>query len=105
MRIHILHHAAEAPVYGAALMAELARHGYQIGPGTLYPMLHHLEQQGFIRSTPRNVGGKIRKYYTITPAGQRTLASVQTQLQELVHEALPDHTLRPTRSRVHTHRR
>ncbi len=88
MRVHILHHAAEGPVYGVALMTELGRHGYQIGPSTIYPLLHRLERQGLLRSTPRKLAGKIRKYYDITPAGRRTLARAQRQLRELVDEAL-----------------
>jgi DNA-binding PadR family transcriptional regulator len=89
VRIHILFHAAEAPVYGVALMAELGRHGYRIGPGTLYPILHSLETQGFLRRENQVVDGKVRKYYRITPAGRRTLARAQAQLGELVDEVLP----------------
>lgn len=89
IRIHILFHAAEAPVYGVALMAELGRHGYRIGPGTLYPILHSLETRGFLRREDQVVEGKVRKYYRITPAGRRTLARAQAQLRELVEEVLP----------------
>ena len=89
IRIHILFHAGEAPVYGVALMAELARHGYQIGPGTIYPILHSLETQGSLRREDQVVDGKVRKYYRITPAGRRTLARAQAQLVELVEEVQP----------------
>lgn len=37
VRVHILHHAAEHDVHGAWLTAELARHGYDISPGTAVP--------------------------------------------------------------------
>ncbi len=90
IRVHILFHAAEAPVYGLALMTELARHGYRAGPGTLYPTLHRLEQQGFLRRGDQVVNGKVRKYYRITPGGRRILARAQAQLRELVEEVLPD---------------
>lgn len=95
IRTHILFHAAESPVYGLALMAELGRHGYRVGPGTLYPILHGLEQERLLRREDEVVEGKVRKYYRITPAGRRTLARAQTQLQELVEEVLP-----PSRSKV-----
>jgi PadR family transcriptional regulator PadR len=39
IRLHVLHHAAEEPIYGLAMIEELARHGYRMSPGTLYPML------------------------------------------------------------------
>ncbi len=48
LRLHILYHARVEPVYGAWLMGELRRHGYDVGPGTLYPTLHTLEQAGFL---------------------------------------------------------
>jgi len=89
IRIHILFHAAEAPVYGVALMAELGRHGYRAGPGTLYPILHTLEQEGYLRREEVVVDGKVRKYYRITPAGRRILDRAQRQLRELVNEVLP----------------
>lgn len=89
IRIHILFHAAEGPVYGASLMAELPRHGYRVGPGTLYPILHGLEHQGFLRQEQCVVRGKVRKYYRITAAGRRLLARARRQLRELVQEVLP----------------
>ena len=39
VRVHILHHAAEEPFFGSWMMGELASHGYNVGPGTLYPIL------------------------------------------------------------------
>lgn len=38
IQLHVLHHAPEEDVYGLGLMEELRRHGYSIGPGTLYPL-------------------------------------------------------------------
>ncbi len=89
IRVHVLFHAAEGPVYGAALMAELGRHGYRVGPGTLYPILHSLEQQGLLRPERQVVNGKVRKYYSATPAGRRLLGRAQAQLRELAGEVLP----------------
>lgn len=88
IRVHILFHATEGPVYGAALMEELGRHGYRVGPGTLYPILHSLEEEGYLRREDHVVNGKVRKYYRITPAGKRIFARAQTQLRELVEEVL-----------------
>jgi DNA-binding PadR family transcriptional regulator len=89
IRVHILFHAAEAPVFGAALMVELARHGYQVGPGTLYPILHGLLRRGYLRREDQVVNGRVRKYYRATAAGRRTLTRAQAQLRELVDEVLP----------------
>lgn len=43
IRLHILHHAAEEPVFGLGIIEELRRHGYEMSAGTVYPMLHGLE--------------------------------------------------------------
>ena len=66
VRIHILHHAAETEVYGQWLIEELARHGYRISPGTLYPMLQAMEERGYLTSREDSDGrlGRRRKVYT-----------------------------------------
>lgn len=45
IRLHILHHANDAPVYGLGIVEELRHHGYEISSGTLYPLLHGLEKK------------------------------------------------------------
>jgi len=88
VKIHILYHAAEGPVYGAELIQELARHGYDLSPGTLYPTLHRLREQGYLAQETRVVGGRVRKYYTITDKGQAALAEARQKIAELVGEVL-----------------
>lgn len=88
VRTHILYHAAEEPVCGADLTAELARHGYHLSPGTLYPVLHELELNGYLRCLPELLQGRRRKRYTITASGRQALARIRTQIKELVHEVM-----------------
>jgi PadR family transcriptional regulator PadR len=88
IKVHILHHAAEDDVYGLALIAELRRHGYELGPGTMYPVLHGLEQAGYLRRIDRVVDGKSRKYYRITPRGGAALVDARRRIGELVGELL-----------------
>jgi DNA-binding PadR family transcriptional regulator len=88
IKIHILHHAAEEPVYGLALIEELRRHGYELSPGTLYPVLHQLEESGYLGRLDRVVDGKVRKYYTLTSRGRAALADARTKIGELVGEVL-----------------
>jgi PadR family transcriptional regulator PadR len=45
IRLHVLHHAVKEPVYGLAMIEELARHGYKVSAATLYPILHGLEER------------------------------------------------------------
>lgn len=86
VRVHVLHHAAEGPIFGLAMMEELWRHGYRIGPGTLYPLLHGLEESGVLKSTHALVEGKARRYYRTTRAGDRLLAELRKKIAELGHE-------------------
>jgi DNA-binding PadR family transcriptional regulator len=74
VRVHLLHHAAEKPIYGMEMMEELGRHGYRLSPSTLYPIFSGLVEAGFLRSEPVVVEGKVRKYYRITPSGRKALA-------------------------------
>jgi PadR family transcriptional regulator, regulatory protein PadR len=90
IKIHILHHAALEPIYGLAMIEELRRHGYELSPGTLYPILHGLEAAGYLTREERAVNGKVRKYYTITPVGNLALSEARRQIRELVDEVLED---------------
>lgn len=92
IKIHILHHAAHEPVYGLALIQELQRHGYDLSPGTIYPILHQLEDQGYLVSEEQTVRGKVRKYYSITAHGNTTLIELRHKIQELVDELLDEKT-------------
>jgi PadR family transcriptional regulator, regulatory protein PadR len=88
VRMHVLYHAAKGPIWGAEIMEELRRHGYKLGPGTLYPILHQLEASGFLSSKTVVVYGKRRKNYQITGAGRKLLRDARQKLRELVSEVL-----------------
>ncbi len=90
VRIHLLHHAAEEPFYGVAMLDELQRHGYRLSPGTLYPILHGLEKAGYLSVERVVVSGKARKYYRVTDQGRSALEEVKPRLRELVKEVLGD---------------
>jgi DNA-binding PadR family transcriptional regulator len=88
IRIHILFHACEGPIFGLGMMEELARHGYRTSPGTLYPLLHGLEKRGLLRSRQVRVGrGRwLRREYRATPAGQQALRVAKQRVRELFGE-------------------
>lgn len=85
-----LHHAGHEPIYGVAMIAELAHHGYDLSSGTLYPLLHSLEEQGYLIHTDRVVEGRVRKYYVITEEGRAALLEAKQKIAELVHEVLEE---------------
>jgi DNA-binding PadR family transcriptional regulator len=84
--LHVLHHAAEEPIFGMEVIEELGRHGYRLSAGTLYPILHSLERRGYLRSRQERARGRIRRVYRITPAGRRTLAVARVRVRELFGE-------------------
>ena len=89
MRIHILHHATEKyGIYGVWMIRELERHGYDIGPGTLYPMLHDMERSGLMTHTSVTVNGKVRKVYRATREGKSTLRRLKGFVRELAGEVI-----------------
>jgi DNA-binding PadR family transcriptional regulator len=88
IKLHVLHHASEQPIYGLWLIEELAEHGYRVSPGTLYPLLHSLEEADLLSSYNETYEGKIRRYYKITTNGRRELKKAKLQLIELMREIL-----------------
>lgn len=88
IRLHILHHAAEAPVFGLGIVEELRRHGYEISAGTLYPMLHGLERKGYLVSRLVRAGRRGRRMYEITRRGRAALADARARVRELYGELI-----------------
>ena len=86
MRLHILHHAVEGPIFGLGMLEELGRHGYRISPGTLYPLLHGLETRGYLRGTEWRDGKSLRKVYRATPLRRKALAGAKVKVRELIGE-------------------
>jgi len=91
IRIHVLVHAAHQPIFGLAMMGELKHHGYRIGPGTLYPLLHGLERTGLLKSRLALAEGRRRRLYKITAAGRKALDKAKTKVDELHHELHEEH--------------
>src|SRR5512143_3019585 len=83
-KIHLLHHAAEGPIYGQWALGELRRHGYDISPGTLYPLLKRMERHGWLKCDRDPQGRKnSRQPYILTAEGHRVLEQIRNQIKEL----------------------
>src|SRR6202021_3489628 len=82
IRLHILHHAEHEAIFGAGMAQELARHGYRISPGTLYPILHGLERRGYLKSVEERPGRSIHRLYKITDSGRRALKTAKLRAHE-----------------------
>ncbi len=91
IRLHVLHHAARESIYGGWIIEELRRHGYQLSPGTLYPMLHGLERKGYLKSRQEDAGKRARRFYAITPKGRHVLTDATEKVKELFGELFEEH--------------
>jgi DNA-binding PadR family transcriptional regulator len=90
IRLHILHHAAEHEIFGQWMIHELARHGYRLSPGTMYPMLHAMEERGYLVSRVERTGRTSRKLYRATKIGQQGLALAKVRIGEFTGRARKD---------------
>jgi DNA-binding PadR family transcriptional regulator len=86
VRLHVLYHASKEDVFGLEMIRELGRHGYSLSPGTLYPLLHGMEREGYLKSSERQSGGRIRKFYRATRKGRAALKRARDQVRELFGE-------------------
>jgi transcriptional regulator len=73
--------AAQGPMHGYAITAHIQRVSadlLRVEEGSLYPALHRMEQDGWLRSewgtTEKN---RQARFYSITPAGEKQLAQEQ----------------------------
>jgi len=88
-KAHILRHAADGPVVGQWMLRELRRHGYEVSPGTIYPLLARLEERGWLKCKTDPGGGlRARKEYSLTKNGREVLTLLQKQVEELYREVV-----------------
>lgn len=86
VRLHVLHHAAEGTIFGLGIIEELGRHGYRLGPGTIYPLLHSMERRGWLQVDSEIVEGRKRKIYEATAEGRKALKLARARVRELYDE-------------------
>ena len=84
--IHILHHARQMPIYGSWMIEELRTHGYELSAGTLYPLLHRMEDEGLLETEKVTVEGHQRVLYHCTDFGVEMLHVSKSKLSELLNE-------------------
>ncbi|MFN3622414.1 MAG: PadR family transcriptional regulator, partial [Nitrososphaerales archaeon] len=77
---YILHKLASKPAYGYEILREIehkTQGKWRPSPGSLYPLFKRLLEKGFIEVKEVEVGGKIRRLYTITPKGLHHLKNAK----------------------------
>jgi PadR family transcriptional regulator PadR len=90
IRLHVLSHACQELIFGAGIIEELARHGYRLSPGTLYPLLHGLEEKGYLSSSEESGLRQSRRVYRATPKGHKAMAAAKLKVRELFSELFED---------------
>lgn len=88
VKLLVLHQASLAPIYGGRLSRYLRNLGYDISPGSLYPLLHVLEKAELLRSRIKIFKGRVRKYYELTPRGQACLEAVRKEVGGVMKEVI-----------------
>lgn len=76
MTMLILKLLSEKDMYGYEMISTLrqkSQNVFELKAGTLYPILHNLEDKGMLKCYEQEVLGKVRKYYSITKEGGRFL--------------------------------
>ena len=74
-------------LYGYGLRREVherTKGTFQFSEGALYPLLHSLERKGWVKASRRQVVGRWRHYYEITPAGRHALTGLRREWKFLV---------------------
>lgn len=85
MAMMLLRLLAEKDMYGYEMIDTLRQRSqnvFELKAGTLYPLLHNLEEKHFLTSYEQEVLGKTRKYYRITKEGKRHLEQKRSEWQE-----------------------
>lgn len=76
---------SEKDMYGYEMIETLSKRSenvFSLKAGTLYPLLHGLEDKGFLTCYEREAMGKIRKYYSITRQGRKELKDREASWKE-----------------------
>ena len=69
-------------MYGYEIVEEIraqTREALTFGEGCIYPYLHYLEAEKQVSSRRREVDGRSRNYYKLTPRGRKRLEDLATE--------------------------
>lgn len=75
----------EKDMYGYEMietLREKSENVFELKAGTLYPLLHGMEEKGYVEAYEREAPGKTRKYYTLTKNGRKQLSAKEKEWKE-----------------------
>ena len=85
MSMLILKLLSEKDMYGYEMIDTLRKRSenvFELKAGTLYPLLHSLEEKNYLTCYEREVAGKVRKYYQLTKGGRKFLEKKQNEWEQ-----------------------
>lgn len=85
MAMLLLKLLSEGDKYGYEMIETLRRRSenvFELKAGTLYPLLHSMEEKKWLDSYEKEVAGKVRKYYSITREGSKALKAKEGEWRE-----------------------
>lgn len=85
MTMLLLKLLSEQDMYGyemISVLRERSENVFELKAGTLYPLLHSLEEKNLLESYEQEALGKVRKYYSITKAGRKLLQEKETEWKD-----------------------
>jgi len=88
VKLLALHQANMGPIYGGRLSKYFRSLGYEISPGTLYPMLHSLEKANLLQCRIKIFKGRARKYYELTSEGRDCLEALRQEVSGILREVI-----------------
>ena len=72
-------------MYGYEMIESLrsrSQNVFELKAGTLYPLLHQMEEKAFLTSYEKDASGKTRRYYSITNEGKGQLQKKEAEWKE-----------------------
>ena len=78
----VLRLLSQQEMYGYEIVKAIqsrTKDSFSFGEGCIYPLLHHLEQSRLVSSRRKEVGGRSRYYYRLTPRGIKRLTELSEE--------------------------
>jgi len=85
-----LYHSINESICGIEIIRELSRHGYNVSPGTLYPLLHQMEKNGLLSRNEDISSGRKKVYYKATKKGIKEFREIKMKIIELYKEVVEE---------------
>ena len=85
MAMLILRLLSEKDMYGYEMIDTLRKRSenvFELKAGTLYPLLHSLEDKNYLTCYEQEVSKKVRKYYQLTKEGRKFLEKKQAEWEQ-----------------------